>query len=110
MVSYFRNIFISNCTVKWSFLPWNIRFCWRRGYVEILKGRAVSFGRCADSAGWSSHTACRASRNKRLVEKRETNNQDYPYILYIFICKSQNQNIVQKAKEIAVLMIYVLLN
>lgn len=100
MVSYFTNIFYIELYLKWSFLPWNIRFCWRRGYVEILKGRAVSFCRCADSAGWRSNTACRTPRNKRLVQKRKKNNQDYPSILYIFIWKSYEHSIVQKVEEI----------
>ena len=54
-----------------SFIPGNIWFCRRRGNVEILEGRTVSFGGCTDGAGRRGNAACGTSRYKRLVKMKK---------------------------------------
>ena len=54
-----------------SLIPGNIWFCRRRGDVEILKGRTVSFGGCTDGAGRRGNAACGTSRYKRLVKMKK---------------------------------------
>jgi len=111
MVHYFTNMFYIKLYLKLSFLPWNIRFCWRRGDVEILKGRAVSFCRCADSAGRRSNTACRTSRNERLVQRHREIIKIIP-VYYTFLSE-KTLNILQfrnLKKQLTDLMFHVLLN
>lgn len=63
--------FLAMSNIITKCLPGNVRFYWRRRYVEFLESRAISFGGCTDCAGGCSNTACRASRNKRLDKERK---------------------------------------